>query len=232
MLRVGIPITKIVQSRFGKSIYLCDSINATRTEIKRECKTCHEILDIEEFYPKSNKEPHIRRRECKSCWKKYKAYEWAKENPEAWRDAQYKYLRSEKGKEKAKIAHKKRMKNPPYKIAITLRNRTSKAFGAAKKHGCIGMKTTSTLNLLGAQSWEQVQYHIESYFSEGMSWDNHGEWHIDHHKPIDWFIKNKDFTKEEVQRECFNYLNLRPLWATDNCSKSNKWEEPKNIERI
>ena len=43
---------------------------------------------------------------------------------------------------------------------------------------------------------------------------------------------NKDFTKEEVQRECFNYLNLRPLWATDNCSKSNKWEEPKNIESI
>ena len=153
MLRVGIPITKIVQSRFGKSIYLCDSINATRTEIKRECKTCHEILDIEEFYPKSNKEPHIRRRECKSCWKKYKAYEWAKENPEAWRDAQYKYLRSEKGKEKAKIAHKKRMKNPPYKIAITLRNRTSKAFGAAKKHGFNGMKNRRTLNLLGAQSW-------------------------------------------------------------------------------
>ena len=124
------------------------------------------------------------------------------------------------------------MKNPPYKIAITLRSRTSKAFGAAKKHGFNGMKNTKTLNLLGAQSWKQVQHHIESYFSEGMSWDNHGEWHIDHHKPIDWFIKNKDFTKEEVQKECFNYLNLRPLWAADNHRKSNKWEEPRNTESI
>jgi len=232
MLRVGIPIIKIVQSRFGKSIYLCDNINATRTEIKRECKTCHEVLDIEDFYPKSNKEAHIRRRECKSCWKKYKACKWIEDNPKAWRDAYYKYLKSQKGKEMLKRAYNKRMSNPSAKMAATLRCRVAEAFRAAKKQGFNAIKKTNTLNLLGAQSWEQIQHYIESQFLEGMFWDNHGEWHIDHHKPVDWFIKNKDLTKEEVQKECFNYLNLRPLWAIDNLKKSNKWEEPMNIESI
>ena len=226
MLTVGIPVKEVVQSRFGKSIYL------NGREISRECKTCHEILSIEQFYPKSNKEPHIRRRECKSCWKRNKTYRWIQENREHFRIVQKNYNKSDKGRETQKRAYDKKRSSPSGKISMTLRCRVGDAFRAAKKHGFNAIKKTKTLDLLGAESWEQVQYHIESYFSEGMSWDNHGEWHIDHHKPIDWFIKNKDFTKEEVQRECFNYLNLRPLWAADNQSKSNKWEEPRNIESI
>tara|TARA_Y100000401_G_scaffold104301_1_gene95992 strand:+ start:307 stop:987 length:681 start_codon:yes stop_codon:yes gene_type:complete len=226
MLTVGIPVKEVVQSRFGKSIYL------NGREISRECKACHEILDIEEFYPKSSKEAHIRRRECKSCWTKNKTYKWRSENFEQFKNLQKIYKVSDRGKETQKRAYNKKRSSPSGKISMTLRCRVGDAFRAAKKHGFNAIKKTKTLNLLGAESWEQVQYHIESYFSEGMSWDNHGEWHIDHHKPIDWFIKNKDFTKEEVQKECFNYLNLRPLWAADNQSKSNKWEEPRNIESI
>tara|TARA_Y100001938_G_C8043698_1_gene407605 strand:+ start:221 stop:901 length:681 start_codon:yes stop_codon:yes gene_type:complete len=226
MLTVGIPVKEVVQSRFGKSIYL------NGREISRECKKCHEILDIEEFYPKSSKEAHIRRRECKSCWAKNKTYKWRSENFEQYNATVRAYMKTNKGKEMTKRAYKKRRSTPSGRIKDSLRCRVGDAFRAAKKQGFNAIKKTKTLNLLGAESWEQVQYHIESYFSEGMSWDNHGEWHIDHHKPIDWFIKNKDFTKEEVQKECFNYLNLRPLWAADNQSKSNKWEEPRNIESI
>ncbi len=53
-----------------------------------------------------------------------------------------------------------------------------------------------------------------------MTWDNYGEWHIDHIKPCALF----DFTKEEQQRECFHYTNLQPLWAKDNMRKSDKYE--------
>ena len=90
MLTVGIPVKEVVQSRFGKSIYL------NGREISRECKTCHEILDIEEFYPKSSKEAHIRRRECKSCWKHNKAYKWRSENPEQFRNTLRKYTKRPK----------------------------------------------------------------------------------------------------------------------------------------
>ena len=51
-----------------------------------------------------------------------------------------------------------------------------------------------------------------------MTWDNHGEWHIDHIKPCASF----DLTDADQQRECFNYTNLQPLWAKDNLSKGAK----------
>ena len=50
-----------------------------------------------------------------------------------------------------------------------------------------------------------------------MNWDNHGEWHIDHHIPIASF----NLLKEEEQK-CFHYTNLKPLWAKDNLSKGKK----------
>ena len=55
-----------------------------------------------------------------------------------------------------------------------------------------------------------------------MSWDNYGEWHVDHIMPINYFLKNFDFNDVEIQKECFNYKNLQPLWATDNQKKYDK----------
>ena len=55
-----------------------------------------------------------------------------------------------------------------------------------------------------------------------MSWDNYGEWHVDHIKSIDNFVKNHDFNDVEIQKECFNYKNLQPMWALENIKKGNK----------
>lgn len=49
-----------------------------------------------------------------------------------------------------------------------------------------------------------------------MSWDNYGDWHIDHRKPCSLF----DLSKKSEQLKCFNYTNLQPLWAIDNLRKS------------
>lgn len=57
--------------------------------------------------------------------------------------------------------------------------------------------------------------HLESLFKPGMTWLNHGKWHIDHIRPVSSFnLKN-----EEHIYECFNYKNLQPLWARENLSK-------------
>ena len=57
--------------------------------------------------------------------------------------------------------------------------------------------------------------HLESKFLNGMSWENYGEWHIDHRKPLAWF----DLTDAgEVAKAC-HYKNLQPLWARENQSK-------------
>ena len=48
-----------------------------------------------------------------------------------------------------------------------------------------------------------------------MSWDNHGEWHVDHIIPISLF-------KEGTDAGVVNRLdNLRAMWATDNLVKQN-----------
>jgi len=77
-------------------------------------------------------------------------------------------------------------------------------------------KENSTIELLGYTP-VLLKETIESKFTDGMSWDNYGEWHIDHIKPISSFDKNDD-------PKVINSLNnLQPLWAFDNLSKGNKY---------
>ena len=68
---------------------------------------------------------------------------------------------------------------------------------------------------------EELFAHIESLFTDGMSWDNMSEWHIDHIRPLASF----NFTSEDCEdfKECWALSNLQPLWASDNIRKGAKW---------
>lgn len=79
-------------------------------------------------------------------------------------------------------------------------------------------KPTRTEEVVG-YSRDCLVRHLESQFTEGMSWDNYGEWHIDHIKPVSAFII------EGETRPCVVHAlaNLQPLWAADNLSKSSKY---------
>jgi hypothetical protein len=54
---------------------------------------------------------------------------------------------------------------------------------------------------------------------EEMSWENQGEWHLDHIMPI-----SLAKTEEEVIK-LNHYTNFQPLWAEDNVRKSNKYDK-------
>lgn len=77
-------------------------------------------------------------------------------------------------------------------------------------------KSIKTIDLLGC-TVKELRSHLESKFTKGMSWNNYGEWHVDHIFPCASF----DLRKSEEQRKCFYYTNLQPLWAADNFKKSN-----------
>lgn len=62
--------------------------------------------------------------------------------------------------------------------------------------------------------------HLESLFEINMSWDNYGQWHVDHILPISSFNFTTIYCEEF--RKCWSLNNLQPLWASDNLSKSNK----------
>ena len=59
--------------------------------------------------------------------------------------------------------------------------------------------------------------HLEKLFTDGMTWDNYGEWHIDHKIPKVSF--NYTNTKDSEFKKCWALENLQPLWAEDNLSK-------------
>jgi hypothetical protein len=102
------------------------------------------------------------------------------------------------------------------RILINLRTRLGHALNGETK-------SASTLKLLGC-SIEFLKQHLESQFTDGMNWSNHGqgygdkgmqEWHIDHIYPCSSF----NLKKKSEQFICFNWGNLRPLWAKDNLSR-------------
>jgi hypothetical protein len=68
---------------------------------------------------------------------------------------------------------------------------------------------------------EDLMSHLESQFKEGMSWDNKGQWHIDHIIPRSHFHFNS--SEDSEFKKCWAISNLQPLWADENLTKSNKY---------
>jgi hypothetical protein len=81
------------------------------------------------------------------------------------------------------------------------------------------VKDTSTLRLLGC-SLPEFRAHLEKQFKGGMSWQNYGEWHVDHIRPCASF----DFSEPNSLSQCFHYANLQPMWGEDNARKSSRWD--------
>ena len=81
----------------------------------------------------------------------------------------------------------------------------------------------STFELVGYKP-EDLKRHMESLWTEGMSWENYGEWHIDHIMPLSVMI-----SRGEKRPSVINALsNLQPLWAAENISKGCKVEGSSN----
>jgi len=78
-------------------------------------------------------------------------------------------------------------------------------------------KSKRTMKLIGC-TIEELWAHLESKFTDGMTRENHGKWHVDHIKACSKF----DLTDPEQQQICFHYTNLQPLWALDNIKKGNR----------
>ena len=98
------------------------------------------------------------------------------------------------------------------KLKSLCRNRI---YCALKKQKMV--KSERTFNLIGC-SVDYLREYLASMFEAGMSWDNYGEWHIDHIIPCASF----DLTDQKQQKLCFHFSNLRPAWARENIVKSDK----------
>ena len=73
------------------------------------------------------------------------------------------------------------------------------------------------MELIGCDP-DVLKEHIKKQLKDNMTFENYGEWEIDHIKPVSLF----NLENEQEMFECFNYKNLQPLWKIDNIKKSNK----------
>jgi hypothetical protein len=184
----------------------------------KTCRTCGRELPIADFHIAC----HLvdgRSSTCKVCVNEarpqYRATSyvtnrrWKRRNRAALLSYQRKWR--EKNIEKVRADANSRYDNDyDFRIASVLRVRI---------HDVLKGKTKvdHTMNLLGCPIHE-FREKLQAQFQLGMTWNNYGEWHIDHIVPCAAF----NLSTAEAQRRCFHFSNLRPLWAADNLSKGAK----------
>lgn len=187
------------------------------------CKPCLALLARERY--KANPEHNIaivRRYQAKNK-EKIRAYQKANHEKvmEQQRirrqttDAHSKWV--ERNRDKVRAAKRRYMN----KIRQEPRERIRDAISKGVVRGLFGKKSKRTFDAL-PYTVEELMSHLESLFQEGMTWDNYGEWEIDHVKPHVMF----EYKTMECPAfyECWALDNLQPLWAEDNRSKGSLYE--------
>jgi hypothetical protein len=106
---------------------------------------------------------------------------------------------------------KRHDRKPKYRLSKNIRTGIYKSL----RTGCGGLWEDRV-----GYTLSQLKEHLQSQFKDGMSWQNFGQWQIDHIRPVYSF----DFSKYEDEdfKRCWSLSNLRPLWAKDN------WKRKKN----
>lgn len=190
------------------------------------CSRCKIVKPVSEFHKNSYRKVGYKP-ECKEC-KKIVTKAYREKNKDKLNEYNKNYRKLVKenhnfntevlSDEERRVKHNLRCRNYTkkrletdslFKLKVSLRKSISRSFKLYKK-------SKKYEDILGI-SYEDFKIYIEGLFLEGMSWENYGEWHLDHKTPISWAK-----TEEEVY-ELNHYSNFQPLWSEDNLIKGNRY---------
>lgn len=205
---------------------ICGQEFETKTTGKYCSSDCKKIVksNSNKVYHKKNKDIINKKRKehynrNKDWYKKRDKTKWekyVKENPNLRKNRNLSHLsESERKKEIKKKYNKLRKRKYITDEVYNLKTRFRSLLNKKIREGSY-TKTHSTLDFLGCD-WKTFKLHIESQFKDGMSWDNRGEWDLDHIIPI-----SEGKTLEDIYL-LSHYSNFQPLWRKDNIKKSNTW---------
>lgn len=171
------------------------------------CLSCHELKLKSDRLPLSDSEiserkkrwaresySRIKQDDKKLTHKRAMNKKWKKENPDKVKKSWSNWRKKESSK------------------AITFMRDSLRRVLKIEKNG-------RTEKILGYTRLE-LKSHIERQFAKGMTWENHGEWHIDHITPISVLLAQGIEDPKVIN--CLT--NLKPVWAKDNLKKHNKVE--------
>jgi hypothetical protein len=191
------------------------------------CKYCNTEKPKSEF-GNYKKTPDGLRHYCRSC-NNEKARIWTKNNKEKKKANSLKWY--EANKEKSKNLSKEWMKNNLERRRETVnkwfrdRRNTDQLFKLKMNLSCLirnsmmlyGFKKSSkTARILGC-TYEEFKIYMQNQFTDGMTWENYGEWEYDHKIPASWAKDEDEIIKLN------HYTNFQPLWKIDNIKKGNKF---------
>lgn len=129
-----------------------------------------------------------------------------------WRlqDQEVAYRKSEHRKQRLRQWWRERMLIPRHALSKRISHAIRLALGKRKA----GRRWETIVGY----SLDDLMRHIERQFERGMTWENMGEWHIDHVLPIAMF--SYETCDDPEFRACWALTNLRPLWAKKNLQKA------------
>lgn len=128
--------------------------------------------------------------------------QWRTKNVDKWRKSKRDYERNRKAND------------PLYKLISNFR---TAIYQVLKENNV--EKNKHYFDILKYTPEDLIQ-HLEKQFTGNMTWENYGEWHVDHKKPITSF--NFQEMGDDEFMKCWSLDNLQPLWGEENIRKSNK----------
>lgn len=174
------------------------------------CTSCKaELPETLEFFAKNSQNKNALHPACKKCANQKQREKYVNDiENERTRARKYKRENREKVNRYMRGYNKtKRQEDPFYRACMNIRARAKEIVKDPKLRsrtiGCTG---------------QELKTHLEKQFKEGMTWENYGEWHIDHIYPLSVAFAQGP---ESFKKAC-HYTNLQPLWAADNIRKSNR----------
>lgn len=126
-------------------------------------------------------------------------------------------INPDKVKEKNKRSYVKQQSAPSGKLNNSM---SSGIYVSLKK----GAKAGRHWEALVGYTVDQLKKHLEKQFKAGMTWDNYGQWHIDHIIPLS--AHNFNSPEDMDFKRAWALKNLQPMWAIENIKKRDKLMEP------
>jgi hypothetical protein len=188
---------------------------AREIEAKRAPRDPAKRREYNQAYFEANKEVL-----CRASQKRYaENREQALKTAAAWRAA------NADKKQAWRLANKDREREYDTKRRSTPRGRIDDAVSAGIRDSLRkGAKAGRKWEVLVGYTVDDLMAHLERQFIDGMSWNNYGDWHIDHVIPKAAFNYTSPEHADFIR--CWGLNNLQPLWAVDNMKKSDSLPGP------
>jgi hypothetical protein len=133
------------------------------------------------------------------------------------RAKQYRENNIEKARERGRVSNQKRR--------VSAKGKIDHRMSSGIRQSLVKGKGGKGWEELVGYTAEDLKKHLQGLFNDGMDWDLfcQGKIHIDHVRPLVSF--NFESPSDPDFRLCWGMGNLQPLWAKDNMTKRDKWQQ-------